>query len=49
MEKTHWLFVEGTQGDANFLVGIQKYIIPGALYRADPTKDMVICKSFCVL
>ena len=32
MEKSHWLFVEGTQGDANFLVGLQKYVIPTPLY-----------------
>ena len=33
MEKSYWLFDKGTQGDANFLVGLQKYVIPGALYR----------------
>ena len=32
MEKTYWLFVEGTQGDANFRVGLQKYVIPTPLY-----------------
>ena len=32
MEKSHWLFVEGTQGDAHFLVELEKYVIPGALY-----------------
>ena len=32
MEKTHWLFVKGTQGDANFRVGLQKYVIPAPLY-----------------
>ena len=32
MVKSYWLFVKGTQGDANFLVGLKKYIIPGALY-----------------
>ena len=31
MEKPHWLFVKGTQGDANFRVGLQKYIIPEPL------------------
>ena len=30
MEKT--LFVEGNQGDANFRVGLQKYVIPAPLY-----------------
>ena len=30
MEKTHWLVVKGTQGDAHFL--LQKYIIPAPLY-----------------
>ena len=33
MEKSHWLFVEGTQGDANFLVGLQKYVIFLYMYR----------------
>ena len=32
MEKTHWLFVEGTLGNANFRVGLQKYIIPAPVY-----------------
>ena len=31
MEKPHWLFVKGTQGDANFQDGLQKYIIPAPL------------------
>ena len=26
MEKNHWLFVEGTQGDANFRVDLHKYV-----------------------
>ena len=32
MEQPHWLVVEGTQGDANFRVGLQKYVIPAPLY-----------------
>ena len=32
MEKSHWLFVEGTQCDANFLVGLQKYATPAPVY-----------------
>ena len=28
MGKTYWLVVMGTQGDANFRVGLQKYVIP---------------------
>ena len=32
MGKTHWLVVKGTQGDANFCVGLQKYVFPAPLY-----------------
>ena len=37
MEKPHWLFVEGTQGDANFWVGLPKYVIPALLYARRTT------------
>ena len=32
MEKSHWLLLRGNQGDANFLVGLQKYVITAPLY-----------------
>ena len=35
MGKTPWLFVEGTQGDANFQVGLQKQVVPEPLYSTN--------------
>ena len=41
MEKTNWLFVNGTHGDAHFRVGLQKYVIPAPLYLEDLAQQEV--------
>ena len=43
IEKPHWLFVKGTQGDANFRVGLQKYVIPAPL----DSNSICCSRQFC--
>ena len=47
MEK-NWLVVKGTQGDANFRVGLHKYVIPAPLYNNTILNDIVIFNTLNV-